>query len=224
MHFFVFKAPFANTRSVAELVLAEMIMLARQAGDRSMECHQGKWNKVHINIHTTTQNIDILNIVYWILNVCDFFFSQISSRCYEVRGKTVGIIGYGHVGSQLSVLAEALGITLTLAALDFMWRFVFLTCFCVCDGIGMYVLFYDIIPKLPLGNARAAASLGNDTDIFSHPLSLTQTHRSYYCHDDSMLEELMTVIRPRGNRTINKFYIYTYIPYKYIWDCQVNIV
>lgn len=71
-------------------------MLARQAGDRSMEIHKGTWNKK-------------------------------SQGCYEVRGKTLGIIGYGHVGSQLSVLAE---------------------------GLGMKVQFYDIQKVLALGNAR----------------------------------------------------------------------
>lgn len=78
-----------------------MIMLARQVCDRSLECHQGKWNKS-------------------------------AAGCVEVRGKTLAIIGYGHVGSQLSVLAEAL---------------------------GMHVVFYDLIPKLPLGNALAKDSM-----------------------------------------------------------------
>lgn len=97
----VFNAPFANTRSVAELVLGELIMLARQVCDRSGECHKGGWNKS-------------------------------AAGCVEVRGKTLAIIGYGHVGSQLSVLAEAL---------------------------GMSVVFYDIIPKLPLGNAVAKSTM-----------------------------------------------------------------
>jgi D-3-phosphoglycerate dehydrogenase len=97
----VFNAPFANTRSVAELVLGEMIMLARQVVDRCAECHAHKWNKS-------------------------------SAGCVEVRGKTLAIIGYGHVGSQLSVLAEAL---------------------------GLHVQFYDVVPKLPLGNAVAKESL-----------------------------------------------------------------
>lgn len=97
----VFNAPFANTRSVAEMVLAEMIVLARQLGDRSMECHKKEWFKN-------------------------------SKGCFEVRGKTVGIIGYGHVGSQLSVLAESL---------------------------GMHVIYYDVIPVLPLGNAKPETSL-----------------------------------------------------------------
>ncbi|MBX3039994.1 MAG: phosphoglycerate dehydrogenase [Bdellovibrionaceae bacterium] len=92
----VFNAPHANTRSVAELVIAEMIALSRQLCDRSGAAHRGEWMK-----------------------------SADGSR--EVRGKTVGIIGYGHIGSQLSILAESM---------------------------GMRVLFYDVVKKLPLGNAR----------------------------------------------------------------------
>ncbi len=98
----VFNAPHSNTRSVAELVLAEMISLSRQLGDRNMMAHKGEWMK-----------------------------SADGSR--EVRGKTLGIVGYGHIGSQVSVLAEAL---------------------------GMRVLFYDIIKKLPLGNAQGKTTLG----------------------------------------------------------------
>lgn len=97
----VFNAPFANTRSVAEMVLAEIIVLARQMGDRNNECHRGFWNKA-------------------------------SSGCYEVRGKTLGIVGYGHVGSQLSILAEAM---------------------------GMRIRYYDILSKLPLGLAQSCDSL-----------------------------------------------------------------
>ena len=97
----VFNAPFSNTRSVAELIIAEIIVLARQLGDRSREVHAGTWRKV-------------------------------AAGCYEVRGKTLGIVGYGHIGRQLGVLAEAL---------------------------GMRVLFYDHAAKLPMGNNTAAASL-----------------------------------------------------------------
>ncbi len=97
----VFNAPFSNTRSVAELVIGEVILLARRLFDRSGEVHLGKWRKA-VNGST------------------------------EVRGKTLGIIGYGHIGSQVGVLAEA---------------------------IGMRVVFHDIGSKLPLGNNRAAASL-----------------------------------------------------------------
>ena len=97
----VFNAPHSNTRSVAELVIAEMIALSRQLGDRNNLAHQGEWMK-----------------------------SAEGSK--EVRGKTLGIIGYGHIGSQVSVLAEA---------------------------FGMKVVFYDIVKKLPLGNAQARSHI-----------------------------------------------------------------
>ena len=97
----VFNAPFSNTRSVAELVLAEIILLMRQVPKANMEVHRGVWNKS-------------------------------AAGANEVRGKKLGIIGYGHIGSQLSVIAEAM---------------------------GMQVYFYDIENKLPLGNAQQVASL-----------------------------------------------------------------
>lgn len=97
----VFNAPHSNTRSVAELVLAEMIALSRQLGDRNTLAHQGEWMK-----------------------------SAEGSK--EVRGKTLGIVGYGHIGSQVSILAEA---------------------------FGLKVVFYDVIKKLPLGNAQAVTNL-----------------------------------------------------------------
>src|SRR5262249_24053004 len=98
----VFNAPFSNTRSVAELMIAELIALARQLGDRSREVHAGVWRKV-------------------------------SGGCYEVRNKVLGIVGYGHIGQQLGVLAEAL---------------------------GMRVVFYDVGQKLPMGHNRPVPSLG----------------------------------------------------------------
>lgn len=97
----VFNAPHSNTRSVAELVIAEMVALSRQLGDRNSFAHRGEWMK-----------------------------SAEGSR--EVRGKTLGIVGYGHIGSQVSILAEAL---------------------------GLKVIFYDVMKKLPLGNARAVTTL-----------------------------------------------------------------
>ncbi|KAF3283906.1 D-3-phosphoglycerate dehydrogenase 2, variant 2 [Orbilia oligospora] len=97
----VFNSPFSNSRSVAELVIAEVISLARQLGDRSLELHQGRWNKV-------------------------------SAKCWEIRGKTLGIVGYGHIGAQLSVLAEAM---------------------------GMAVRYYDVVPIMALGTARQVGSL-----------------------------------------------------------------
>ena len=119
----VFNSPFSNSRSVAELMIAEIISLARQLGDRSMELHKGTWNKV-------------------------------SNKCWEIRGKTlgmstptpshllnwwtmsltleIGIVGYGHIGSQLSVLAEAM---------------------------GMSVIYYDVVPIMALGSAKQVSSL-----------------------------------------------------------------
>jgi D-3-phosphoglycerate dehydrogenase len=97
----VFNAPFSNTRSVAELIVAEIIALARQLGDRSREMHEGRWRKA-------------------------------AAGAFEVRGKTLGIVGYGHIGSQVGVLAESL---------------------------GMRVLYYDTGAKLPMGNNAPVASL-----------------------------------------------------------------
>ena len=97
----VFNAPYSNTRSVAELVLAETIMLMRGIPEKNAVVHRGGWNKS-------------------------------AKDSYEVRGKTMGIVGYGSIGSQLSVLAESL---------------------------GMKVIYHDVVTKLPLGNAVQAASL-----------------------------------------------------------------
>jgi D-3-phosphoglycerate dehydrogenase len=103
----VYNAPHSNTRSVAELVIAEMIALSRQLGDRNTRAHLGEWIK-----------------------------SADGSR--EVRGKTLGIIGYGHIGSQLSILAESL---------------------------GLRVIFYDILKKLPLGNATMAKNVAEVFEV-----------------------------------------------------------
>jgi D-3-phosphoglycerate dehydrogenase len=98
----VFNSPFSNTRSVAEMTISEIISLHRSLFDRSMQLHNGKWQKSAAGAH-------------------------------EVRGRTLGIVGYGHIGSQVSVLAESL---------------------------GMRVVFYDVLPRMPLGNAQPCSSLG----------------------------------------------------------------
>ncbi len=99
----VFNAPYSNTRSVAELVLAEAILLMRGVPEKNASSHRGGWLKS-------------------------------ASDSYEIRGKTLGIVGYGSIGSQLSVLAE---------------------------GLGMRVIFYDTVTKLPLGNAEQVRSLND---------------------------------------------------------------
>jgi len=97
----VFIAPYSNTRSVAELVLGEAILMLRGVPEKSTVCHRGGWQK-----------------------------SAVGS--YEIRGKNLGIVGYGSIGTQLSVLAE---------------------------GLGMKVYFYDVVTKLPLGNATQVESM-----------------------------------------------------------------
>jgi D-3-phosphoglycerate dehydrogenase len=99
----VFNAPFSNTRSVAELVLGQIIMLMRSIPAKNARLHRGVWEKS-------------------------------ATGSFEVRGKTLGIIGYGHIGTQIGILAEQL---------------------------GMSVLFYDIEKKLTLGNAKQVASLAD---------------------------------------------------------------
>ncbi|QIL81417.1 phosphoglycerate dehydrogenase [Diaphorobacter sp. HDW4A] len=91
-----FNAPYSNTRSVAELVLAETVLLLRGIPAKNAAVHRGGWSKS-------------------------------AEQSYEARGKTLGIVGYGSIGTQLSVLAESL---------------------------GMKVIFHDVVSKLPLGNAH----------------------------------------------------------------------
>ncbi|MBK8764114.1 MAG: phosphoglycerate dehydrogenase [Burkholderiaceae bacterium] len=97
----VFNAPFSNTRSVAELVLAESILLMRGIPAKNAAAHRGGWQKS-------------------------------ADDAYEIRGKTLGIVGYGAIGTQLSVMAESL---------------------------GMQVIFFDVVSKLPMGTARPVATL-----------------------------------------------------------------
>lgn len=97
----VFNAPYSNTRSVAELVLGELILLLRGIPEKNFLVHRGGWSKS-------------------------------AEGSFEARGKTLGIVGYGSIGSQLSVLAESL---------------------------GMHVIYYDVVTKLPLGNARQVSSM-----------------------------------------------------------------
>ncbi|OMJ08787.1 putative D-3-phosphoglycerate dehydrogenase [Smittium culicis] len=99
----VFNSPFSNSRSVAELIIAEIVILSRMLGERIKEMATGTWNKL-------------------------------SKNCNEIRGKTLGIVGYGHIGTQLSVLAEAM---------------------------GMRVIYHDILPLMPLGMSNQVQSLSD---------------------------------------------------------------
>ncbi len=119
----VFNAPFSNTRSVAELVVAETILLMRGIPHRNAATHRGEWIKT-------------------------------ATASYEVRGKVLGIVGYGHIGTQVGVIAEAL---------------------------GMQVAYYDVETKLAMGNARPLPSLDallEMADVITlHVPETTQTHR-----------------------------------------------
>ncbi|VXD00062.1 D-3-phosphoglycerate dehydrogenase [Enterobacterales bacterium 8AC] len=99
----VFNAPFSNTRSVAEMVLGELLLMLRGIPTANAKAHRGQWQKLAVG-------------------------------SYEARGKKLGIIGYGHIGTQLGILAE---------------------------GLGMKVFFYDIENKLPLGNAQQVRHLSD---------------------------------------------------------------
>ena len=135
----VFNAPYSNTRSVAELVIASAIMLIRKIPDKNKAAHEGLWLKD-------------------------------SSGSHELRGKTLGIIGYGNIGSQVSVLAEAL---------------------------GMKVIFYDVETKMPLGNAEAKTSLKDllrNADVITLHVPDLPTTRNIinkttlkYCKPEAML-------------------------------------
>jgi D-3-phosphoglycerate dehydrogenase len=137
----VFNAPFSNTRSVAELVIAEAILLLRGAAQKNLAAHRGEWQKSAVN-------------------------------AFEIRGKRLGIIGYGNIGMQLGVIAE---------------------------GLGMQVQFFDVINKLPLGNARQVPSLNQllaSSDVVSlHVPETGSTH--------NMIGAAQLAQMPRGSILIN---------------------
>lgn len=137
----VFNAPFSNTRSVAELVIAEAILLMRGVAEKNAAAHRGQWQKTALN-------------------------------AFEIRGKRLGIIGYGNIGMQLGVIAESL---------------------------GMQVQFYDVINKLPVGNARQVPSLnhllGNSEVVSLHVPETTSTQ--------NMIGEAQLAQMPPGSILIN---------------------
>jgi D-3-phosphoglycerate dehydrogenase len=133
----VFHAPFSNTRSVAELVLAEIVMLCRRIPERNALAHRGVWAKS-------------------------------AAGANEVRGKCLGIVGYGHIGSQVGLLAEAL---------------------------GMRVVFHDVVSKLALANAVAVGSLAElleQADVVTLHVPETPATRRMIARDE------IARIRPGG--------------------------
>ncbi len=130
----VFNAPFSNTRSVAELVLGELLLLLRGIPERNAKAHRGEWQKT-------------------------------ATHSFEARGKKLGIIGYGHIGTQLGIIAE---------------------------GIGMQVYYYDIENKLSLGNAIQVGSLKellNLADVVSlHVPETAQTQNMLGANELAMMK------------------------------------
>ncbi|HLT13246.1 MAG TPA: phosphoglycerate dehydrogenase [Marinobacter sp.] len=129
----VFNAPFSNTRSVAELVLAQAILLLRGVPEKNAKAHRGEWLKS-------------------------------AKNSFEIRGKKLGIIGYGNIGTQFSVLAE---------------------------GLGMDVYFYDVVSKLPIGNATQVGSLQellNIADVVS--LHVPETPATKYMFKAEQLAQM----------------------------------
>ncbi|WP_394829945.1 phosphoglycerate dehydrogenase [Pendulispora albinea] len=165
----VFNAPFSNTRSVAEMILAEVVMLARQLGDRSREVHDGQWRKV-------------------------------ATGCYEVRGKTLGIVGYGHIGTQVGILAEA---------------------------FGMRVLYFDIATKLPIGNARSVASLGellaNSDFVTLHVPATRETSRMIGSAELSVMKKGGYLLNASRGQVVDIDALATAIRSKHLGGAAVDV-
>lgn len=145
----VFNAPFSNTRSVAELVLAEIIFLMRGIPQKNAAAHRGQWQKT-------------------------------AESSFEIRGKKLGIVGFGHIGSQLGVIAESL---------------------------GMKVYFYDIENKLPMGNAKNTESLNEllaKVDVLSLHVPATKATENMIgkAQLDKMKQGSYLINAARGNVVI----------------------
>jgi D-3-phosphoglycerate dehydrogenase len=165
----VFNAPFGNTRSVAEMIISEIIMLSRQLGQRSMELHNKTWKKV-------------------------------SDGCFEVRGKTLGIIGYGNIGTQVSGLAEAL---------------------------GMRVIFYDVVSKLPLGNAKAANSLQELLEhsdfVTLHVPATPQTKRMFGLEQLSQMKKHSYLINASRGQVVDIESLAEHLKSKHLAGCAIDV-
>ena len=142
----VFNAPYSNTRSVVEIVIAQIINLLRSIVKKSNEMHDGKWSKDSINSH-------------------------------EIRNKTIGIIGYGNIGSQLSVL---------------------------CESLGMNVLYFDRLDKLSIGNAKKVSSLNEllkESDIVSLHIDGSEENSNFISGKEfeMMKKDSILINYSRGN-------------------------
>ena len=142
----VFNAPYSNTRSVVEIVIAQMINLMRKIITKSNNMHSGIWQKDSID-------------------------------SYEIRNKVIGIVGYGNIGSQLSV---------------------------ICEALGMKVVYYDILDKLSIGNAKKCKSLKEllrESDIISLHVDGRDSNTNLISDNefDLMKEKSILINYSRGN-------------------------
>ena len=165
----VFNAPYSNTRSVAELVLGEMIMLLRGIPAKNAAAHRGEWQKSAANSN-------------------------------EARGKTLGIIGYGHIGTQLGILAE---------------------------GIGMKVKFYDIENKLTLGNAEQVTLLNTllaESDVISlHVPETAQTKNLIGSEQLSQMKKDSILINASRGTVVDIDALVSALEYKHIAGAALDV-
>ncbi len=165
----VFNSPYSNTRSVAELVIAETIMLMRGIPEKSNAAHKGNWLKQ-------------------------------AQGSFEVRGKTIGIVGYGHIGSQVSVLAESM---------------------------GLKVLYYDIIPKLPLGNAEPVNTLEellNRSDVVTlHVPGTPMTTNMFRAEQISQMKKGSFLINLSRGTVVDIDALKTALDEKYLAGAAVDV-
>lgn len=165
----VFNSPFANSRSVAELVIAEIISLSRKLTDVNRDIHNGIWNKSSLG-------------------------------CNEIRGKTLGIIGYGHVGSQVSLLAES---------------------------FSMNVVFYDIEHKMPLGNALPLDSLDHLLSISDyvtlHVPSTEQTKNIITSRELNIMKKGSYLLNLSRGNVVNLQDISHSLRNKHLAGCAIDV-
>ena len=165
----VFNSPYSNTRSVAELVIAETVMMMRGIPEKSIAAHQGRWLKK-------------------------------ARGSFEVRGKTMGIIGYGHIGSQVSVLAESM---------------------------GLKVLYYDIVPKLPLGNAESVDTLEellNRSDVVTlHVPGTPMTKNMFRAEQISQMKKGAFLINLSRGSVVDIDALKTALDEKYLAGAAVDV-
>ena len=165
----IFNAPFSNTRSVAELVIGQSILLLRGIPEKNGLLHRGVWQKV-------------------------------AKGSYETRGKKLGIVGYGNIGSQLSVLAESM---------------------------GMKVFLYDVVTKLPLGNAVQVDSLEalmRECDVISlHVPETTQTQNMIGAEQISWMKQGSILINASRGSVVDIDALASALESKYLAGAAIDV-